>query len=71
MYVLKSALDESMRTSDDEQGINKLWPNRNLFRLVKVLKAKFKKRKTGKPKKLNFTFCELYNSGSANPRKNT
>ena len=69
--MLKSALNESMRTSDDEKGIIKLWLNRNLFRLVKVLKAKIKKRKTGKAKKLNFTFCELYNSGSANPSKNT
>ena len=25
--MLKVALNKSMRTSDDEQGINKLWPN--------------------------------------------
>ena len=27
MHALKLALNKSMRTSDDEQGINKLWPD--------------------------------------------
>ena len=27
LHALKLALNKSMRASDDEQGINKLWPN--------------------------------------------
>ena len=33
-HVLKLVLNKKMRTSDDEQGINKLWPNliKNIFK---------------------------------------
>ena len=29
LHALKLALNKSMRASDDEQGINKLWPNQH------------------------------------------
>ena len=33
LHALKLALNKSMRASDDEQGISKLWPNRQYFRI--------------------------------------
>ena len=39
LHALKLALNKSMRASDDEQGINKLWPNNDKCWLQKDFRA--------------------------------
>ena len=43
LHVLKLALNKSMHASDDEQGINKLWPKEDLIK-IELIRALPKSR---------------------------